>query len=114
MARFDLVLVVFVIILNNVLMETHNRSHVCVEWRSNGICVGGDDALSSTDVELTYGVSGNESRMLFKKTSGTRPYELDNCNYNCSYLFEQKEHGGGDCNCVDIFFSSNCSLEHAR
>ena len=81
-------------------------------------CVGGDSALISTDVRLTYnytesGITRNLSGPNIVKNNGTdKVYNLSYPGTNNSvtgveFYFEQLEHGGGDCNCVQIYF--NCS-----
>ena len=93
---------------------------ICVTWSLSLQCLGGDRALSSTDVRLTYnytefGVSRITSGPTFKKNNGTTMrYDLEYPGTGCQseasqsqkaeYYFEQLEHGGGGCNCVDIIF----------
>ena len=100
---------------------------VCLSWHSS-TCVGGDRGLTSTAVELSYRSSGNSgfsfivrSLQLIKNTTFNMTHRL---NYSVidttsgqllpaefvSFTFTQYEHGGGNCNCVDIYFDSNCTI----
>ena len=109
-------------------------SHICVSWLSLR-CIGGDRALTNTQVRLTYNYSvdgvlrNTSSRRISKKCGINVTFELsypdldvDELNANVSrlkatYLFEQLEHGGGQCNCVDLYFdncTSNNRLEHGN
>lgn len=105
--RFPFVLLT---ILHNACIGIRGYSLICVDWTSDGICVGGEDSLTSTDVVLTYGDSGDEYYQLLQKTMEATKYRLQNCSHDCIFFFEQREHGGGECNCVDIYFNSDCSL----
>ena len=95
-------------------------SSICVTWLMEE-CIGGDRALTSTDVKLTYNynVSGEtRSRVgpvLTKNNEELRIYNLtypnssgrgENTTRQAEYYFEQLEHGGGKCNCLHIFI--NC------
>ena len=88
-------------------------SRLCVTWQSSN-CVGDDRALTSTEVRLTYNCIGSDSirTTLTKNNVSSMQYNLT---YDCQsvengqtrkadYYFEQLEHGGGSCNCVDIDF----------
>ena len=100
---------------------------VCLSWHSSP-CVGGDRGLTSTAVELSYQSLLNTgfsftvgSLQLLKNTSYNTTHSL---NYSVvdttsgqllpaelvSFTFIQYEHGGGNCNCVDIYFDSNCTI----
>ena len=89
-------------------------SRLCVTWQSSK-CVGDDRALTSTEVRLTYNCSGSGTTTLTKNNVSSMQYNLT---YDCvdngqtrkaDYYFEQLEHGGGGCNCVDIDF--NCDQQ---
>ena len=104
---------------------------VCLSWHSSP-CVGGDRGLTSTAVELSFkasrnsgsGFSGGSLRLL-KNTTYNMTHSL---NYSVvdttsdqllpadfvRFIFIQYEHGGGNCNCVDIYFDSNCSDHRNR
>ena len=100
---------------------------VCLSWHSSP-CVGGDRGLTSTAVELGYRSSGNSgfsltvrSLQLLKNTTYNMTHSL---NYSIidttsgqllpaefvRFTFTQHEHGGGNCNCVYIYFGSNCTI----
>ena len=101
-------------------------SRLCVTWQSSN-CVGDDRALTSTEVRLTYNTSGSDNcsgsdairtTTLTKNNVSSMQYNLT---YDCQsvdngqtrkadYYFEQLEHGGGGCNCVDIYF--NCDQQN--
>ena len=110
MSLLGYALVASVCILGNILAENQETPYICVKWTSNGICVGGSDSLASTDVVLTYGMPGDkdEFEIVIKQTVNIIFYPLENCSNDCIYLLEQREHGGGECNCVDIYFNSSC------
>jgi len=90
---------------------------IYVTWDIKRLCVGGDKALISTGVTLTYGytVSGNNRSQIgltIEKNNETRkvyylsyPEESDGPMTSAEYHFEQLEHGGGDCNCVTIYIN---------
>ena len=97
---------------------------LCLSWHSNP-CVGGDRGLTSTAVELSYWLSQNSrssyggSLQLLKNTTYNVTHSLhnkviDSTSYQIlpadmvSFSFTQNEHGGGNCNCVDIYFNNNC------
>ena len=99
---------------------------VCLSWHSSP-CVGGDRGLTSTAVELSYRSSRNTgvsftvgSLQLLKNTSYNTTHSLNYSVVDTTsdqllpadvvlFKFTQYEHGGGNCNCVDIYFDSNCS-----
>ena len=98
--------------------ENFPRS-ICATWDLTTHCVGGDSALISTDVRLTYsykesGITRSRSGPNIVKHNETgKVYHLrvpggsNNSVTSAEFYFEQLEHGGGDCNCVQIYF--NCS-----
>ena len=99
---------------SGVLAETFESmpTQICVSWHSSGTCIGGVNALTSTEVTLSYNFT--DSQLTIEKNATNVIYELDNCDSNCTYskyTFVQLEHGGGDCNCVDIYFDDNCTTE---
>ena len=104
---------------------------VCLSWHSSP-CVGGDRGLTSTAVELSYRSSPTPgfafsvgSLRLLKNTTYNVTHSL---NYSVidttsgqllpadvvRFKFTQYEHGGGNCNCVDIYFDSNCADHQNR
>ena len=104
---------------------------VCLSWHSSP-CVGGDRGLTSTAVQLSYRSSGNSatsfssrSLQLLKNTAHNVSHSL---NYSVidttsgqllpanvvRFRFTQYEHGGGNCNCVHIYFDSNCAVHQNR
>ena len=107
-------------------------THICIHWTS-GFCIGGDNALITTTVWLTYDYSedniehGLDRLPLAKNTLENVTYSLtyasnsNNNNNNTGggttkmyYLFHQNEHGGGYCNCLDIYFDNNCTNSFSR
>ena len=95
-------------------------SSICVTWLMKE-CIEGDKALTSTDVRFTYNynVSGEtRSRVgpvLTKNKEELKMYNLtypvssgggENTTRQAEYYFEQLEHRGGWCNCLDILI--NC------
>ena len=104
-----------------------NSGDVCLSWHSSP-SVGGDRGLTSTAVELSYRSSGNSattfnsrSLRLLKNTAYNVTHSLNysvvDTNSNLllpaiivTFTFSQYEHGGGNCNCVDIYFDSNCTI----
>ena len=104
---------------------------MCLSWHSSP-CVGEDRGLTSTAVELSYRSFRNSgvkltdgSLQLLKNTSYNMTLSL---NYSVidttsgqllpadlvRFTFSQYEHGGGNCNCVDIYFDSNCEDHQNR
>ncbi len=93
-----------------------------VTWNFMEHCFGGDNALTSTGVRFTYsyGVENNfttiEGPLISKNNVTEMRYNLsypNSTNNNggnrlmlIEYFFEQLEHGGGFCNCLDISFFS--------
>ena len=94
---------------------------VNLQW-TNESCIGGERGLLSTGVWVTLNVSGENSsgqtgivgcsthRQMIEYNSSPYIPGLDSCiaNYstfsNVTFEFEQPEHGGGLCHCVDIEF----------
>ena len=124
----SLKIVVQLIVLFGGILTTAQRflppQIFCATWDLTRRCVGGDSALISTDVRLTYsytesgitksGITRNLSGPNIVKNSETcKVYNLsypgasNNSVTRVEFYFEQLEHGGGDCNCVWIYF--NCS-----
>ena len=100
---------------------------VCLSWHSSP-CVGGDRGLTSTAVELNYVSIENGNTVIFHSLQ-----LLKNTTYNVTrslnysvvdkrppalmvvlLTFIQYEHGGGKCNCVDIYFNNNCKDDQNR
>ena len=101
-------------------------SSICVTWLMEE-CIGGDRALTSTDVKFTYNynVSGEtRSRVgpvLTKNNEKLKMYKLtylnsfgggENLIRQAEYYFEQLEHGGGRCNCLNIFINCRTTKEN--
>ena len=103
---------------------------VCLSWHSNP-CVGGDRGLTSTAVELSYVSTGTSptsptfrSLEILKNTTYNVTHSLnysviDNTSTVVTvvavlFTFTQYEHGGGNCNCVDIYFNNNCNDDQNR
>ena len=97
-------------------------SRLCATWSQTN-CVGGDDALLTTEVRLSYrymfdqGSPGQVGPIFLRK----REENMYNLSYPkrrddnqtielVEYYFEQQEHGGGGCNCVQI--DINCEDEY--
>ena len=102
-------------------------SSICVTWLLMEECIGGDRALTSTDVKFTYNytVSGEtRSRVgpvLTKNNEKLKMYKLTYPNSSgggeslirqAEYHFEQLEHGGGRCNCLNIFINCKTTKEN--
>ena len=94
-------------------------SRLCVTWSQTN-CVGGDDALLTTEVRLSYsymfdqGSPGQVGPVFLKKgeqmSNLSYPVRQDNQIIEMvEFYFEQQEHGGGGCNCVEI--DINCEKE---
>ena len=93
-------------------------SFIGITWQSLN-CIGEDRALTSTDVKLTYNYSASNVRRtttgpIIRKSNGDTKYTLNysniginTSNKEADYYFVQLEHGGGECNCVDIQFNSD-------
>ena len=89
----------------------------CAAWDDNSatVCPSGDNALTSTDVKLTYtytdsdgttntvGLTVNKtSEMMSREYSLSYPVRTSRIVNRVVYTVEQLEHGGGNCNCVMI------------
>ena len=96
-------------------------SSICVTWLMEE-CIGGDRALTSTDVKFTYNYNVSEETrsrvgpVLTKNNERNKMYNLtypdssgggEIATRQAEYYFEQLEHGGGRCNCLDILI--NCT-----
>ena len=106
----------------NVASPQDFPSQICITWLSLS-CLGEDRALTNTGVGLTYNYGeSNLTRFLegglffTKNTASTTIYNLsyedignNERTREANYFFEQLQHGGGDCNCVDIYF--NCIID---
>ncbi len=122
----------FVVILL-VLFGASNRpaivgslpSTLCYTWNSS--CVGGDATLGNVGVAVTYRYQFCSERNALVNQTGlviARTRLGEECTYyliheyeepeycndlsRVEYDFEQREHGGGECNCVQICFDCNC------
>ena len=105
---------------------------VCVDWKEvkeciGGECIGGDTALTTTSVKLSYYYTGADSELIkkeleiLKNTVNTTTYFLTydglaNSDSTAQFLYEfhQPEHGGGCCNCLHLYFSQECSNNFTR
>ena len=99
--------------------------NICVSWQAAASeCPGGDRSLTTTGVALTYSyaensISGSSQEILLDKrtlpqTAGYAPtyngtQNTAGTSKSVRYTFSQKEHGGGECNCVLIHFDMDCS-----
>ena len=116
----------FCLVLAGAIINT--TGDVCLSWHSDP-CVGGDRGLTSTAVQLSYRSTGesstsstNRSLELLKNTTYNVTHSLnysvmDNTptdTTNVFFTFTQYEHGGGKCNCVDIYFYNNCKDDSNR
>ncbi len=102
------------------LQSSSLPSSICVRWNSTD-CPGGDRAITNLVVRLQYNYTGNsplrEGPTIVKNTSENGAvYELQYPNWNVrtgaglvQFYFEQLEHGGGNCNCVTIYFHQTCT-----
>ena len=117
--------------LGVVVVSQDFPSTICVSWNSS-LCVAGDRALTNTQVWLTYNfsVDGMQRSVsgfpISKNKCGLNvTYELNYTIYvdekmnanisqleNATFLFEQLEHGGGKCNCLDIYFDETCTFRN--
>ena len=114
---------VFLFPLTDRVAGSHSvPSRVCTTWSQTN-CVGGDDALLTTEVRLSYSFMFDQScpgqvGPVFLRKGEEWMYNLsyperrDNQTAieRVEYYFEQQEHGGGGCNCVEI--DINCEEEH--
>ena len=102
-------------------------SSICVTWLLMEECIGGDRALTSTDVKLTYNytVSGEtksrDGPVLIKNNKEKKMYKLtypdssgggEDPTRQAEYYFEQLEHGGGRCNCLIILINCRTTMEN--
>ena len=96
-------------------------SSICGTWLMKE-CIGGDKALTSTDVKFIYNytVSGetrsrvgpvltknNEKNIMYNLTYPDSSGGGENTTRQAEYYFEQLEHGGGPCNCLDLLINCN-------
>ena len=119
----------FCLVLEGAIINT--TGDVCLSWNFE-TCVGGDRGLTSAAVQLSYVSTGRitsgtiRSLQLLKNTTYNVTHSLkisvgDNTNSHTpsvvvavAFMFTQYEHGGGKCNCVDIYFNNNCKDDHNR
>lgn len=99
---------------------------ICYQWSSKN-CAGGDRTLGNTDVVLTYqylcslrDMYTSQNRLILTKTANNEKkslyltYDEDSDQEECDnitrveFSFEQQEHGGGECNCVEICLDCQC------
>jgi len=84
-------------------------------------CCGGNRGLTDTDVVLTYGYERDwpiitNTLTISSEVDNTTSYNLsyrneeEFANAKVLYLFEQQEHGGGECNCLFVNFLRNSSM----
>jgi len=83
---------------------------VIANWDDSSFCVGGSDAITSTDVRVTYTFQGSEGQTKTGSFDISRDNNVVTKNYSVDYedggtlsltlQVEQLEHGGGKCNCV--------------
>ena len=123
---FNVVLLTVLLLLEVVEANGEDSfpSSICVTWLMEE-CVGGDRGLTSTDVKFTYNynVSGetrsgvgpfltknNEKKKTYNLTYPNSSREGKNETRQAEYYFEQLEHGGGQCNCLDMLI--NCKNDN--
>ena len=86
---------------------------VSLQW-INGNCIGGERGLLSTGLRLTLKAS-DETRLCYSNTTWINynsplpdlGHYCELCSgsfSNMTFQFEQPEHGGGTCHCVQIDF----------
>ncbi len=109
-------LTLFLLLITELLASSGYPRSIRVSWL-NTSC-GGDDALASTSVLLTYNYSDffgpkpSSVEITLSKSPSNLTYQL---NYTESfseiaiglsvqYNLFQAEHGGGNCNCVNVYF----------
>ena len=117
------------------------RVHLCFRWISPNpapghdlrlACFGGDDALLSTGIQLSYDAASTRSAgdgvvdyehyvgRVEVEYNGAAPLlkywsnssELRNLT-RVEYLLVQPEHGGGKCHCLQVSFNE-CNVTPAR
>ena len=88
-------------------------SRLCIAWSETN-CVGEDNALLTTEVRLSYsymfdqGGPGQVGPVFLRKgeeNMSDLSYPERRSNQTIEWLefyFEQQEHGGGGCNCVQM------------
>jgi len=108
-----------VCILYGVSISSATNPGLSLDWRNTN-CIGGDNGLLSTGLWLSLNASdgtglcySNRSWIEYDSFSSlSRLHEsFLNCNRtsNVTFEFEQPEHGGGNCHCVQISFNSPTS-----
>ncbi len=116
---FSKLLLYFLVLCGTVGGES-NRPMLNIEWYEFS-CIGGDRALLSTGLWLSYTSNSTDSNGADDRTYSCRVW----VNYNSSlpelqyyegagprnitsvsFNFEQPEHGGGSCHCFNISGSS--------
>ncbi len=116
---FSKLLLYFLVLYGTVGGES-NRPMLNIEWYQFS-CIGGDRALLSTGLWLSYTSNSTDETVTEDQTHSCRVW----VNYNSplpelqyyegaasrnitsvSFNFEQPEHGGGSCHCFNISGSS--------
>ena len=107
-------MIVFILFLMKCTAATNTAGpNVSLQW-INETCIGGDHGLLSTGLRLTLNAS-NETGLCYFNTTWIKYNSplpdlgryCKNCSGSISNVtieFEQPEHGGGACHCVQIDF----------
>ena len=91
--------------------STSTTPDVNLRWRTDKACVGGELGLLSTGLWLSFNASDgtgmcSTANHVWIEYDSSPPYIRHNCSSlaNMTMDFEQPEHGGGSCHCVEIEF----------
>ena len=93
---------------------TFGNPQVSLRWM-NESCIGGERGLLSTGIWISVnasdvtGVCSTQRPMVaYNSSLPALDYYLANCSNisNITFEFEQPEHGGGFCHCVNITFTN--------
>ena len=74
----------------------------CVSWDSEN-CREGNRTLTRNGVRITS--SGPSTSLWIERDSLVQPFQI--VMNDTEYSIVQPEHGGGSCNCLEIYFISN-------
>ena len=118
---------VIVLLCSFTLATSKNSQSLCLHWlvtnqfgsSLRNICLGGNSAIVLNGVWMTYTAyyAGTERTVSERRwiEYNTQPpdvlHQEDNCQLMVSkveYNFIQPEHGGGNCQCINISFSEDC------
>ena len=92
-----------------------NPPQVILQW-TNESCIGGERGLLSTGLwfslkannEMGIVCSSNLQMIAYNSSLPALDSYFENCSTisNVIFEFEQPEHGGGLCHCVEIYFNN--------